>query len=291
MTPPRIDWRAVLPLAANHARRETSEIGSPPSLRRIHYLLVSDPEAVSLGYVNRRSCYSRLSELTARARDAGTFPALDDQTRAVHHPYVFTGAGEAAQHALDTFALDRWSELRVGVALVVEKRGLVPMLRRRFDWLPVTSLSGYTSQTHRTEVAEFGNCPRAVVGLYLGDYDPSGLDIERNAQSHLPFPLLRVALTADQIAEHRLPEALPKRGDSRLGRMVASEGSAVQVEVDALPGAVLLGLMATAIEGETGVTIRDDGRPDLPNVDQSETEQRDQLRAALSDLIARGESL
>jgi len=51
--------------------------------------------------------------------------------------------------------------------------------------------------------------------LYVGDHDPSGLDIQRIAEREMPLEVKRIALTREQIKRFR-PPALPiKKRDSR----------------------------------------------------------------------------
>jgi hypothetical protein len=57
----------------------------------------------------------------------------------------------------------------------------------------------------------------------------------------------RVALTADQVAEYRLPVNPGKKTDSRARRFVERHGRLVQVELDALPPDTLRALFAAAL--------------------------------------------
>lgn len=273
----RIDWRTVISRAEILVRRETNEYGSPPTLRRAHYMLVSDAEAAAAGYSNTQSDYSQLSRRTAKMRDAGTFPEFTDRKRGIERASGYSSLGELIHTCTYLWRVDRSELMPKKVVIIAEKDGIIPILSSSFDWLDLSALSGYSSQTHGVALAELLDPDRPTVAIYIGDYDPSGLDISRNLAERLPYPLRRIGLSRDQVLEHNLTPMAPKKGDSRNARMVANEGAAMQVELDALPAEVLLAMVAEAITDETGVALRSDGTPDWPDVDRSEKEDRDRL--------------
>jgi hypothetical protein len=78
-----------------------------------------------------------------------------------------------------------------------------------------------------------------VVVLYFGDFDPSGIDIERDLEDRLSrygandFSVTRIALTSDQIKQYNLPPMPVKRSDARAESFMAEHGDK-SVELDAL---------------------------------------------------------
>jgi hypothetical protein len=78
-----LDWPTIIARASALTRDETARVGVPPTLRRCHYLLVSDTSALAAGYTNTPGAYNCLGRVTARLRDDGTFPALSDRTRSI----------------------------------------------------------------------------------------------------------------------------------------------------------------------------------------------------------------
>ena len=80
-------------------------------------------------------------------------------------------------------------------------------------------------------------------------HDPSGHDILRDFTDRTDRwkAVQRIALTPEQVAEYRLPEAMGKATDSRKHGFVARFGELVQVELDALPPDVLRDLYAAGI--------------------------------------------
>ena len=86
--------------------------------------------------------------------------------------------------------------------------------------------------------------------LYAGDFDPSGEDIDRDfiERTDCWHKVVRVALTVDQVREHRLPVNPGKATDSRAAGFVDRHGELVQVELDALDPDTLRELFAAALD-------------------------------------------
>ena len=280
-------WPVIIERAAMLAVAETERVGVAPTLRRIHYLLLGDGPALAAGYTNTLGAYDYLSEKTAPLRDSATFPALSDRTRTVSwltptEPDAVTILRDAA----DGHRVDRWIGQPVGVVLAVEKDGLVPLMEQAFFDLgvPITALRGHVSQTHlarlRRIVDELADAHDEVVVLYGGDYDPSGLDIERDLRQRLRrayIAVRRVALDRQQVTDHALPTAPAKETDTRTAAMAWAEGEAVQVELDALDPLVLTQLFTEAIDA-----LAEPGRWWAQI--EVEADEADELRAAADRL-------
>jgi len=100
---------------------------------------------------------------------------------------------------------------------------------------------------------ECDNGARVVI-LYLGDWDPSGEDMERdlkerlfNEQPELEFELMRVAIHKADIRRFNLPPLRVKDSDTRSGGFVRKYGEDC-VELDALPPNELRARLQCAIE-------------------------------------------
>ncbi len=239
----RIDWSEIVPLSAGIVASYDTGV----TLRQLFYRLV----AAEL-LPNTKVAYSTLSKVTARARREGRFPSLLDRTRSIHRYRTFEGAEAARAWLRDIYRRDRTEGQEWSLYLAVEKAGIVEQLQRWFGDLgvPILALGGYTSQTYVDEIiADVDHRGRPAVLIYAGDFDPSGEDIQRDFLRRCDaFDLVqRVALTPDQIDEHKLPELPGKPTDSRAGQFVARHGRLVQVELDALPPDVLRSLYAEAI--------------------------------------------
>jgi hypothetical protein len=148
------------------------------TLRQLFYRLVA-----AQILPNTTSAYKGLSRETAVARREGWFPALLDQTRAIHEYETFKSAEQAREWLKSIYRHDRAADQDTSIFLGVEKRGIVEQLTAWFGdrGIPVLSLGGYSSQTYVDEVAERAdNDTRASVLIYAGDFDASGEDIDRD---------------------------------------------------------------------------------------------------------------
>lgn len=241
---PRLTWPPILRTAADIVNSYSTGV----TLRQLFYRLVA------AGVLpNTRSAYSHLSEHTAAARREGAFPELVDRTRAIRRPASWTSPADAIDDALLHYRRDRTAGQGSAIYVGVEKAGLVNQLWSWFSDLgvPILALGGYSSQTFVDDVAyDASRDGRKAVLLYGGDFDPSGEDIDRDFVERCGCfdEVVRVALTADQVAEYGLPPAMGKATDSRSGSFVARHGELVQVELDALPPDVLQQLYTDAID-------------------------------------------
>jgi hypothetical protein len=246
----RLDWRLIL----DRARAIVASYTTAVTLRQLHYRLVSTPE---LGYPNTTAAYKRLSELTAKARREGTFPVLTDLTRSIEVPLSFESLFEALAWLADLYRRDRSNGQRIAPMILAEKATLVAQLR---DWfgdplgVPIAALRGYSSESYEREIRshlETGiEAAYAYTALYLGDFDPSGEDIERNTRRYLGDCFeswKRIAVTPAQIKRYKLPENPGKTRDSRAPGFAARHGRLVQVEIEALDPNLLRRLLTNEI--------------------------------------------
>lgn len=223
------------------------------TLRQLHYRLVSLLVGI---YLNDRSCYAQLSSLTAEARRNGSFPALLDQGRAVRRPWWNDDPGEAVRETADRYQLDRTLGQPVQTWLVFEKATLEPQFA---SWteefgIPIAALRGYSSESlERSMFEQMLNDGRDIVVHYVGDFDPEGVDIERNfvhqaRRIGLEFrQWRRLAVSREQIAEFGLVPAPGKASSTRADRFIAKHGELVQVEVEAIDPAILERLVVDAV--------------------------------------------
>jgi hypothetical protein len=248
---PRIyrKWGPIL----EHAAEIVNSYETDVTLRQLFYRLVSD-EILR----NTKSDYTALASRTAALRRDRAFPAMVDRTRALERMQSWNSVEEAVNERVNEFRLDHSEGQRCSIYVFVEKAALENQLWSWFGHLGIgiAALRGYHSvplewQIKRDLVNRRNGFERRIA-LYVGDYDSTGKDIERNFWRYLrPFfhEVERVALAWDQIEEHDLPLQLGKSGDTRAVAFAAEhEGENVQVEVDALPPDVLRGLLTKAID-------------------------------------------
>ena len=237
-------------LALVEAAREVIEDEGAyrPTLRRVYYGLVSKNLIP-----NTERDYKRLSAILDRARWEGLIDpdAMEDRGRVATESPHWDGPGELLRTAAAGFRSDWWAGARYRVEVWTEKdaaTGVLEPLAHQYG-IAYLTCRGFSSFTAVHEAAERFEGRGGTV-LYAGDHDPSGLAMDGDLQSRLDrmyanVELVRVALTPAQIDAHDLPPQPTKRTDSR-ARGYAHDGS---WELDALPGAVLEGIVRAAIEG------------------------------------------
>ena len=243
-----IRWSDVLPVA----KAWVLDQGVIPTLRQIFYHLVS----IQL-IPNDTSAYKGLSRTTAEARRAEEFPDLEDGTREIEvGPGGYEGLADFWEHTWDSmkymFYLDPTKGQKYQVWVVVEKRGMVAQVSswiRGRGW-SVAAVAGYGSQTIADDIRRaVERDGRPAILLYLGDYDPSGVDIQRDFLNRTGcwHEVVRVALTLEQIRERNLPLLPGKEDDPRAVSFAAEhDGELFQVEIDALAPTDLQALLLEA---------------------------------------------
>jgi hypothetical protein len=248
----RLDWEhVVLP----RAREIVFSYDTGVTLRQLFYRLVADGTLP-----NMQSKYRRLSEVTAKARRAGTFPDLLDRTSRIERWDSFDGPDDAMDYIQNLYRRDRTEGQEWSIYLGVEKAGLSEQLDSWFGdemGLPILALGGYGSQSLvdkvRRDIEDIG---RSAVLIYAGDMDPTGEDIDRDFEARVGIfdKVIRVALDEDQVAAYGLPfnpdqDVINKlERDPRAARFLERHDSLVQYEVDALPPDTLRNLYWNAIE-------------------------------------------
>lgn len=141
-------------------------------------------------------------------------------------------------------------------------KGLVPSLLRDNDrglelaeWMMEEELllAYQEGSCQLTQVAADAGWPVIRI-FYLGDHDPSGIDMTRDVVERLktlsdytPIEVVRLALNMDQIEELQPPENPAKMTDSRANDYVARYGNS-SWELDAVTPTALAQLVRTAVE-------------------------------------------
>jgi hypothetical protein len=140
----------------------------------------------------------------------------------------------------------------------VEKESLASIVARPCDRWNVVSLAckGSPSMSMVHDAAErlirYERRGLRVIVYYMGDHDPTGLDIDRDIQDRLAMmgcqaEVRRIALTMDQVDELNPPPSPVKLTDSRTSKYVDLYGTEECWELDALDPDTLDGLIEQAI--------------------------------------------
>jgi len=228
------------------------------TLRQLYYQLVAR-DIIS----NQQREYKRLGTLVTDARYCGLIDwrAIEDRVRVPKRAAQFDDLEDLVDAALRSYRLDRWQDQPYYVELFTEKDALSSILWPIADEHHIYFCvnRGYASATaiydasKRLQAAIYKD--QIPVVLYLGDHDPSGLDMVRDIFDRL-YEILEVgrclkvehiALTWGQIEEYQPPPNPAKLSDSRAADYIAKHGEE-SWEVDALPPDTLYNVVHNAIK-------------------------------------------
>ncbi len=221
------------------------------TVRQIFYRLVSCGAIAK----TEKEYKSTVVRLLRDMRLSGDIPfsAIDDYTRYVRKPKTYSSAWEALREMARAYRRAIWDNQAVQVEIWLEKDALAGVLMpvtKRWD-VPLLVTRGYPSVTCLHEAAErLAAVGKPALLYYIGDHDPSGLDIPRQVEEgirdfvpDLRLTFRRVAVTEEQIQEWGLPTRPTKKQDSR------SKGfQGESVEVDAIEPAQLRDLAERCIK-------------------------------------------
>jgi len=192
--------------------------------------------------------------LASEMRRAGHLPFgwLADNTRWMRKPTSWHSLEEALEQTAQNYRRALWPEQDAYVEVWLEKDALSGVIYGvTQDWdVPLMVTRGYASLSFLHSAAEqISRAQKPVFLYYLGDYDPSGVDIplrvERDLRELAPgadLTFTRLAVNPEQIDSMRLPTRPTKTTDPRAIRFVGES-----VEVDAIPAPVLRQLVRQAI--------------------------------------------
>ena len=259
---------------------EYKQQGFRLSLRQLYYQLVSR------GYIeNSQRSYKNIGSLVSDARQAGLIDwgMIEDRGRETVSVSHWDNPGEIIMSAAHSFRIDKWERQPYYVHAMVEKDALSGVLGpvcRLLD-IPLTANKGYSSSSTMFEIGQILRHKRFVDGkniliLYLGDHDPSGIDMTRDVEERLEMyaenayiEVHRLALNWDQIEQWTPPENPAKDSDSRF-RAYADKFGESSWELDAVEPVEL----ANLVRDEVGEVLDQD----LWNEDVAqETEWRKEL--------------
>ena len=227
------------------------------TLRQLYYQLVARDIIP-----NSSAWYKRLGEVVSNGRLAGyiDWDAIVDRGRVPVMPPDWSSPKAILESAARSFRLDRWEGQQNHVEVWCEKDALSSVIEPVCDRYHVRFLAnlGYSSSTAMydsarrfSDAADRGKWP---VVVYLGDHDPSGLDMSRDIQDRLQLmtygmevDVQRLALNFDQVEDYQPPPNPAKLQDSRAAAYIGLYGME-SWELDALEPQVLDGLISGAIE-------------------------------------------
>jgi hypothetical protein len=219
------------------------------TLRQVYYQLVAR------GFIpNNERSYKNLGSLINDGRLAGLIDwyAIVDRTRNLRRNSHWNCPEDVIDSARYSYMLDRWENQPNYVEVWVEKDaliGIVSQICRELD-VPHFSCRGYTSQSEMWSAAQRfirQNHRESRTIIYLGDHDPSGIDMTRDIQERMDMfgadvYVKRVALTMEQIEKFSPPPNPTKLSDARASGYIEEYGHECW-ELDALEPKVITSLI------------------------------------------------
>lgn len=226
------------------------------TLRQLYYQFVQ-----SNLLENKVTSYSWLGGLINEGRMAGLvdWNLIVDRTRNVRSLPHWKRPSAMAESAMNSYAMDKWSNQEHYVEVWVEKDALRGVIAQACSALDVSHFGcrGYTSQSEMWAAGQRlliqQDKGKEVHILHLGDHDPSGVDMTRDIQdklgmfTHGPVDVQRLALNMDQITAGKLAPNPAKTTDSRFEAYARKHGNE-SWELDALQPPQLVELVTKGVE-------------------------------------------
>jgi hypothetical protein len=248
------------------------------TLRQLFYQLVTKDIIP-----NKQAEYNKLSRLLKIGRMAGLidWEIIEDRLRVPKLPYWCLDVPDALQDTIRQFRLNRQMGQNVYVELWCEKDALSNVLYKISSKYHLNLMinRGYSSCTAMHDAFNrFKHCDwvdKKVI-LYVGDHDPSGLDMIRDIEKRLnefgEFPeIIPIALTEEQINTYNPPPNPAKMTDPRSDKYVKQHGH-ISYEVDALPPNILNQIVSQNVENHIDMSI-------FNEILAEEEQQKEQLTA------------
>lgn len=249
-----------------------AEQGYDLSLRQLYYQLVSRNLVE-----NTERSYKNIGVLVSDARMAGIidWDMIKDRGREMVKNPHWDNPLDFIENVAPQYRFNLWQDQESYVEVMVEKQALEGVLEpvcRSLD-VPFTANKGYSSSSAMYEAGKrMGKASandKQVYVIYLGDHDPSGIDMSRDVLDRLNLfsglaetvdadgrdvTVKRIALNMDQIEDLQPPENPAKLTDSRAAEYVKRFGRS-SWELDAIEPKSLAGLVRDAIKSVMDVPL------------------------------------
>lgn len=205
------------------------------TVRQLYYQLVARDIIPN----NQRS-YKNTGNLVSEARQAGyiDWMAIEDRGRTTKTPQYWEKPGDVVKAAAYSWRIDKWASQPWSVEVMVEKDALSGILQpvcSEYE-VPFTANKGYSSSSAlyftAKRIERLIRLDKNILVLYLGDHDPSGVDMTRDVLKRLELygyaqgeiEVRRLALNMDQIRRWNPPPAPAKESDSRASGYIQKHG-------------------------------------------------------------------
>ena len=255
------------------------------TLRQLYYQLVSSDILE-----NKVQNYAKLSRILTDARLCGfvDWEIIEDRIRIPQRPSQWDSINELVSAALSQYRKDRHYSQENYVEIWVEKdalSGIILPITQKYH-LNLMVNRGYSSitamwnasQRFQEQIDDNKNCHI----IYLGDHDPSGLDMIRDIRDRMStfqinnLTVNQIALTQTQIKKYNPPPNPAKENDPRAKWYIERFGN-VSWELDALKPQVLTTLLESKIKKLLDLELYHD-------IVQEENQEKEQLESLVEGL-------
>ena len=262
----------------------------PITLRGLFY------RAVSAGLYPDTSQrhYEQCGRIVLKLRRTGLLPYqwIVDSTRRRLKPSSWSGLDDYAETVANAYRRDLWARQKDYIEFFIEKDAMAAVIE------PVTAtydchlnvIRGSVSETFAWNVAaEWNSIQKPIFAYYLGDHDPSGLQIEENLEYKLrnfggyaDIEWNRIAITDDQFDRSDLLGFPVKPTIQRSVRdeYIIQYGDRC-VEIDALPASEVRELVEETIESHINAG-------EWAKLQETERLERESIRSLRLDPILNG---
>jgi len=241
------------------------------TLRQLYYQFVARdmlPESwkdKKTGSTNNERSYKKLGTIITNARMTGhlAWSGMEDRTRPSHGHNSWETPADIMATTVKAFATPKWDDMLIHPEIWVEKEALSGIIEIPADQyqVPWMAAKGYMSKDAMWKASQriikrFEKNGQDTVIIYLGDHDPSGLDMIRDIRDQLEvfmdgceaLPRVEpIALTMQQIRDHNPPPNPTKTTDSRANKYMKRYGKE-SWELDALNPSYLVNLIRDSIK-------------------------------------------
>jgi len=231
--------------------------------RQLFYQLVAE------GLIpNAENIYKRVCKFLTDVRYAGLidWDAIEDRGRVPERHSQWRNVKSLVESAVCSYRLPRWKDQDYYVELYTEKQALESVLKPIADKYHIYFgyNKGYSSASPIYDLAKrigknLADGKKAVI-LYLGDHDPSGLDMVRDVRDRIAefltkgdnefdidkVEVVHVGLTMEQVNRYNPPPNPAKQTDARYQKYAQVHGKQCW-ELDALRPDVLIKMTDDAI--------------------------------------------
>lgn len=244
---------ANLPFAA--VVIELLAVNQPETVRAVMYSVVS---AGWLPDTSKKS-YGKVQRMLKRLRKRGVVPFswIVDNIRQTVKPSSWSGLEDFSETVRYAYRKNYWAQLDDYPQIICEKdsaAGRIAQVTAKYD-VALHPLRGFSSITFAYAIAqEWKRTDKDIYVYYIGDFDPSGMDLERSVRETITryadgvsFHWKRLAVLPEHFDEFNIIPLAPKKRDTRYKKFVATHGKKC-AEVEAIPATQLRLIVRDAIE-------------------------------------------